>query len=161
MDKQEGVDCHCRKTLFSFTSMFVNLSETMAEFGFLVRLSWLQSALFKLVCCYTKGTLRDAKVYPGLQQALAAAMVAFGILYLRHLYTISPDAVYRKALIQLNTNPGILEVCIFPAAKRAQPWCRCRSAYLASQSKHIAFQCSDPACCLFARHGKTLGGPQG
>lgn len=27
----------CRKTLFSVTSVFVNLSETMAEFGFLVR----------------------------------------------------------------------------------------------------------------------------
>ena len=43
-------------------------------------------------------------------QALAAAMVAFAFLYFRRLYTIRPDAVYRKALIQLNTNPGILEV---------------------------------------------------
>lgn len=28
-----------RKTMFSVTSIFVNLSETMAELGFLVRLS--------------------------------------------------------------------------------------------------------------------------
>ena len=27
---------HCRRTLFGVTSIFVNLSETMAEFGFLV-----------------------------------------------------------------------------------------------------------------------------
>lgn len=44
------------------------------------------------------------------EQALAAAIVAFAFLYFRHLYTIRPDAVYRKALVQLNTNPGILEV---------------------------------------------------
>ena len=37
-------------------------------------------------------------------------MVAFAFLYFRYLYTIRPDAVYRKALILLNTNPGILEV---------------------------------------------------
>ena len=46
------------------------------------------------------------------EQALAAAIVAFVFLYFRHLYTIRPDAVYRKALVQLNTNPGILEVPI-------------------------------------------------
>jgi hypothetical protein len=37
--------------------------------------------------------------------------MAFGFLYLRRLYAIRPDAVYRSALLQLNTNPGILEVC--------------------------------------------------
>ena len=53
-------------------------------------------------------------------QALAAAMVAFAFLYFRRLYTIRPDAVYRKALIQLNTNPGILEVRPLPAVHRLQ-----------------------------------------
>lgn len=69
--------------LFGVTSMFVNLSESMAEFGFL---------------------------------ALAAAIVAFTMLYFRRLYTIDPNAVYRKALIALNTNPGVLEVMGAPLA---------------------------------------------
>ena len=43
-------------------------------------------------------------------QALAAAIVAFTMLYFRRLYTIDPNAVYRKALVALNTNPGVLEV---------------------------------------------------
>lgn len=43
-------------------------------------------------------------------QALSAAIVAFAGLYIRSLYTIRPDAVYRKALVQLNTSPAILEV---------------------------------------------------
>ena len=43
-------------------------------------------------------------------QALAAAIVAFTMLYLKKLYTIDPNAVYRKALVALNTNPGVLEV---------------------------------------------------
>ena len=47
----------------------------------------------------------------GLAQALSAAIIAFAGLYLRSRYSIRPDAVYRKALVQLNTNPAILEVC--------------------------------------------------
>ncbi len=43
-------------------------------------------------------------------QALSAAIIAFAGLYLRSRYNIRPDAVYRKALVQLNTNPAILEV---------------------------------------------------
>ena len=43
-------------------------------------------------------------------QALAAAIVAFTMLYFKRLYTIDPNAVYRKALVTLNTNPGVLEV---------------------------------------------------
>ena len=43
-------------------------------------------------------------------QALSAAIVAFAGLYLRSRYSIRPDAVYRKALVQLNTSPAILEV---------------------------------------------------
>lgn len=34
----------CRKALFNVTSVFVNLSETMAEFGFLVSASLLPHA---------------------------------------------------------------------------------------------------------------------
>ena len=45
-------------------------------------------------------------------QALAAAIVAFTMLYFRRLYTIDPNAVYRKALVALNTNPGVLEVSL-------------------------------------------------
>ena len=45
-----------------------------------------------------------------LMQALSAAIIAFAGLYLRSRYSIRPDAVYRKALVQLNTNPAILEV---------------------------------------------------
>ncbi|CAL5223236.1 g5715 [Coccomyxa viridis] len=71
------------KTMFGVTSIFVNLSETMAEFGFL---------------------------------ALSAAIIAFAGLYLRSRYSIRPDAVYRKALVQLNTNPAILEVMGAPVA---------------------------------------------
>lgn len=33
-------------------------------------------------------------------------MVALGAVYLRHYYTIDPAAVYRLALIKLNTHPG-------------------------------------------------------
>lgn len=43
-------------------------------------------------------------------QALSAAIIAFAGLYIRSFYTIRPDAVYRKALVQLNTSPAILEV---------------------------------------------------
>lgn len=32
------------------------------------------------------------------------------MLYFRRLYTIDPNAVYRKAMVALNTNPGVLEV---------------------------------------------------
>ncbi|EIE27339.1 hypothetical protein COCSUDRAFT_55352 [Coccomyxa subellipsoidea C-169] len=71
------------RSIFNLTSVFVNLSGAMAEFGFL---------------------------------ALAAAVVAWVFLYFRYLYTIRPDAVYRKALVQLNTNPGILEVMGAPVA---------------------------------------------
>ena len=46
-------------------------------------------------------------------QALAAAIVAFTLLYFRRLYTIDPDVVYRKAMLALNTNPGVLEVTFF------------------------------------------------
>ncbi len=46
-------------------------------------------------------------------QALSAAIIAFAGLYLRSRYSIRPDAVYRKALVQLNTNPAILEVCSY------------------------------------------------
>lgn len=49
-----------------------------------------------------------------IEKALAAAIVAFVFLYFRHLYTIRPDAVYRKALVQLNTSAGILEVTLLP-----------------------------------------------
>ena len=48
-------------------------------------------------------------------QALAAAIVAFTMLYFRRLYTIDPNAVYRKALVALNTNPGALEVNVCSA----------------------------------------------
>jgi hypothetical protein len=65
------------RTLFKVTSLFVNLSETMADMGIL---------------------------------ALAAAMVAFGFLYMRRLYRIDPNAAYRHALVKLNTSPGVLEV---------------------------------------------------
>ncbi|KAL3151955.1 hypothetical protein ABBQ32_001080 [Trebouxia sp. C0010 RCD-2024] len=71
------------KGLFGITSIFVDLSETMAEFGFL---------------------------------ALAAAIVAFTVLYFKRLYTIDPNAVYRRALVALNTNPGVLEVMGAPLA---------------------------------------------
>lgn len=46
-----------------------------------------------------------------MAQALSAAIIAFAGLYLRSRYSIRPDAVYRKALVQLNTSPAILEVC--------------------------------------------------
>lgn len=71
------------KFMFGMTSVFVNLSETMAETGFL---------------------------------ALAAAIVAFTFLYFRRQYTISPEAVYRQAMIRLNTSPGVLEVMGAPLA---------------------------------------------
>ncbi|GIL69182.1 hypothetical protein Vretifemale_146 [Volvox reticuliferus] len=42
--------------------------------------------------------------------ALAASLVLLGVLYLRWRTEISPAAVYRQAMVQLNTNPGVLEV---------------------------------------------------
>ncbi|CAG9466218.1 unnamed protein product [Pedinophyceae sp. YPF-701] len=42
--------------------------------------------------------------------ALAAAMVAFALMYARSLYTIRPDSVYRMAMVRLNSSPGALEV---------------------------------------------------
>lgn len=43
-------------------------------------------------------------------QALAIAIVAFAMLYVRRLYTIEPSKVYRRAMVALQTNPGVLEV---------------------------------------------------
>ena len=43
-------------------------------------------------------------------QAFAAALVAFAGLYLRFQYTINPRAVYRQAMVKLNTNASVLEV---------------------------------------------------
>ena len=43
-------------------------------------------------------------------QAFAAALVCFAGLYLRHVYIINPRAVYRQAMVKLNTDPGVLEV---------------------------------------------------
>ena len=43
-------------------------------------------------------------------QAFAAALVAFAGLYLRHRFTINPRAVYRQAMVKLNTSPSVLEV---------------------------------------------------
>lgn len=54
--------------------------------------------------------VRRARETCTVSQALAAALASFGYLYLRRLYTINPDAVYRLAMLQLNTNPGVLEV---------------------------------------------------
>ncbi|KAK9806949.1 hypothetical protein WJX72_008426 [[Myrmecia] bisecta] len=71
------------RTLFGITSVFVNLSGRMAEWGFL---------------------------------AFAAAVVAFSYLYIKRLYTINPDSVYRLAMLRLNTNPGALEVLGAPLA---------------------------------------------
>eukprot|EP00884_Botryococcus_braunii_P014833 jgi/Botrbrau1/23350/Bobra.0051s0009.1 len=42
--------------------------------------------------------------------ALSIAIASFTYLYFKRQYTISPDSVYRGALVLLNTNPGILEV---------------------------------------------------
>ena len=77
--------------------------------------SAVRPALWQLdACtCAQKSTDRQGVRCDGvcvLAQALAAAIMAFGFLYLRRLYAIRPDAVYRSALLQLNTNPGILEV---------------------------------------------------
>ncbi len=55
-------------------------------------------------------------------QALAAAIVAFTFLYFRRQYTISPEAVYRQAMIRLNTSPGVLEVRLLCWAS---PVCKC------------------------------------
>ena len=105
----------CRKSLFGVASIFVNLSETMAELGFLVRLSRRHG------CCsahhdpgrvHCQHALAAALTPRGAQcrQAFAAALVAFAGLYLRHRFTINPRAVYRQAMVKLNTSPSVLEV---------------------------------------------------
>ncbi|GIL60945.1 hypothetical protein Vafri_15773 [Volvox africanus] len=48
--------------------------------------------------------------------ALAASLALLGVLYLRWRTEISPAAIYRKAMVQLNTNPGVLEVMGAPLA---------------------------------------------
>lgn len=47
-------------------------------------------------------------------QSLSAALVAFGALYLRWRYSINPNAVYRQAMMRLNTHPGLLEARPLP-----------------------------------------------
>ena len=55
-------DSWCRRTMFGVTSMFINLSETMAEFGFLVRpamivifvLVFMHVAIISLLLCHVR-----------------------------------------------------------------------------------------------------------
>ncbi|KXZ46308.1 hypothetical protein GPECTOR_45g178 [Gonium pectorale] len=42
--------------------------------------------------------------------ALSLALVLLGALYVRWRLAVSPAAVYRQALVKLNTHPGVLEV---------------------------------------------------
>ncbi|GLC47165.1 hypothetical protein PLESTB_001387900 [Pleodorina starrii] len=42
--------------------------------------------------------------------ALAASLVLLAVLYMRWRTAVSPAAVYRQAMVQLNTSPGVLEV---------------------------------------------------
>lgn len=37
-------------------------------------------------------------------------MVSFGYLWLRRKWAVDPAAVYRLAMVRLNTHPGLLEV---------------------------------------------------
>ena len=62
--------------MYNIANMFVNLSETIAEGGFL---------------------------------ALAAALVAFGYLYLRARHTIDPDVVFRRVMRRLNSSNAVLD----------------------------------------------------
>ncbi|GLI66743.1 hypothetical protein VaNZ11_010692 [Volvox africanus] len=48
--------------------------------------------------------------------ALAASLVLLGVLYAHWRTEINPAAVYRKAMVRLNTNPGVLEVMGAPLA---------------------------------------------
>ena len=59
-------------------------------------------------------------------QALAVALASFGYLYLRRLYTLNPDSVYRLAMLQLNTNPGVLEVTALHPAHESRSHCLAR-----------------------------------
>ena len=52
--------------------------------------------------------------------ALAAASVAFGLLWLRRRYAIVPQKVYRQAMYRLNTHPGLLEASCWPALPACQ-----------------------------------------
>ena len=67
--------------------------------------------------CHASATqlASDATSGPCGSQAFAAALVAFAGLYLRHRFSINPRAVYRQAMVKLNTSPSVLEVRHSPA----------------------------------------------
>ena len=105
--------------MFSVTSIFVNLSETMAELGFLVNAEkrWQSDCIRAMQVNahfidnqnkYERIHMTDTLLCS--MQSLSAAIVAFMGLYLRHRFSISPKAVYRQAMIRLNTHPSVLEV---------------------------------------------------
>ncbi len=113
--------------MFGVTSIFVNLSETMAELGFLVRdqhvkvynLHEVASVEQRSICVEQRSesgrhalllVLPSRHSCPMVSQAFSAEMVAFAGLYVRYRFTINPRAVYRQAMIRLNTHPGVLEV---------------------------------------------------
>jgi hypothetical protein len=62
------------------------------------------------VCACARVQVRVCMCVCVCTQSLSVAIVAFGGLYLRHRYTISPKAAYRQAMIRLNTHPSVLEV---------------------------------------------------
>lgn len=45
-----------------------------------------------------------------LAQGLAVTLVTLGALYARWRVVVNPAAVYRQAMVRLNTHPGVLEV---------------------------------------------------
>jgi hypothetical protein len=78
-------------------------------------------------------TFRIASIFVGVSEGLAewgmlagaAAAVLLGALYVRRYYAVDPEAVYRLAMLKLNTNPGVLEVGL-PGCAPAAPaaWLR-------------------------------------
>jgi hypothetical protein len=90
-------------------------------------------------------TFRVAAVFVGVSEGLAewgmlagaAGAVLLGALYVRRYYAVDPDAVYRLAMLKLNTNPGVLE---------ARPLCLTRLAAWPALLMSVCVRaCSRPA----------------
>lgn len=97
------------RTFFGMAKVFINLSDTVAASGFMVRCRGCVSDVQRL-CVWRRreGLLHNHCGHAS--QVGAASCVVLLFLYLRRYYSINPDTVYLRAMARLNTNPGVLEV---------------------------------------------------
>ncbi len=95
----EGLLPTCRNAIASGRGGYACVGNTMR----LVACSLLRTLLL-----HTQHTHLPPLPLPG--QGLAVTLVTLGALYARWRVVVSPAAVYRQAMVRLNTHPGVLEV---------------------------------------------------